>query len=191
MSLIPTSFTADIRHWEGSVPWLYLDTRGFVTVAVGNLLSTASAAMALPFVVDRNGTTVPAFSHEINDDYARVSRMSPGLSARAYRSPSSPILLDEDIDILLNRRLTSEFLPGLERMYPGFDRFPRPAQSALLDLAFNLGLGGLGKFHRLGAAVARRDWDTAAIQSSRRTSRPERNEWTAAKFRHAAGEPVA
>lgn len=186
----PRQFIDDIKHWEGSVPWLYLDVRGFPTVGVGNLLPNASAAMALPFVMRFGVDTKPAFSHEINADYARVSRMAMGLPARSYRVPSSPILLAEDIDALLTKRLTDEFLPGLEKLFHGFASFPEPAQSALVDLVFNLGVGGLGKFHRLADAVERRNWSACAAECNRRTSRDERNKWTREKFT-AAEVPTA
>lgn len=59
-------------------------------------------------------------------------------------------------------------------------------KQALLDMAYNLGVGGLGKFSQLKEAVNRQDWATAAECCNRRTSRAERNDWTREMFLAAA-----
>src|SRR5215467_10964918 len=41
---------AHLEVFEGTVPWMYLDTRGFVTVGVGELLANAAKAETLAFV---------------------------------------------------------------------------------------------------------------------------------------------
>lgn len=178
-------FIASLKRWEGSVPHMYLDTKGFITVGVGNLLATVSAAMDLSFMLGKE----VAFSHEIHADYSRILRMTPGLSAGAYRNKSSVTLLEEDIDRLLRKRLDTEFLPGLAKLLPGFSRFPRSAQIALLDIAFNCGVNGLAKFKNLRASVAAGDWIAAGRSSRRAGARDERNAWTRRQFA-AAAQPL-
>lgn len=167
---------------------MYLDQLGLVTVGVGNYLRSSSDAMKLPFMLGAE----PARSHDIANDYGRVARMLPNKPSTYYRSSRSVMLRDEDVDHLLRQRLAHEFIPGLERMFPGFEAFPLPAQQALIDMVFNLGLHGLeSKFPRLCVAVRARRWEHAALQCSRSSSRPERNKWTVAKFMAASAPLVA
>ena len=43
---------AHIKHGEGSINHMYLDTVGKVTVGVGNMLPSIESAQALPFVLE-------------------------------------------------------------------------------------------------------------------------------------------
>ena len=63
-------FTAAL---EGVVPWMYLDVKGLVTVAIGNLIDPVAAALSLPFV--RKGTTTRATKGEILDVKNTVNAM--------------------------------------------------------------------------------------------------------------------
>lgn len=182
----PGEFVANIARFEGKIAWLYLDSVGLVTVGVGNYLRSAAEALKLPFMFGDQ----PATTRDIGNDYARVARMVPNKPATFYRAATSVMLRDEDIDALLLRRLESEFIPGLERVFPGFDGFPAQAQSGVLDMAFNLGLHGLeSKFPHFCAAVRAQDWKGAAANCSRSSCRPERNKWTIAQF-NEAGAPL-
>jgi GH24 family phage-related lysozyme (muramidase) len=77
-------------------------------------------------------------------------------------------------------------MPGLSRLFIGFDDLPGPAQAALIDIAWNTGIHGIAQFSHLRDAVSRRDWAGAAASCHRKTSREERNQWAADKFREAA-----
>ena len=52
-------------------------------------------------------------------------------------------------------------------------------------MAFNLGVGGLLKFHNLLAACNAADWETAAKECHRQGIGESRNQETAALFRQA------
>jgi GH24 family phage-related lysozyme (muramidase) len=183
----------DLAIWEGSAAFMYLDTRGYVTVGVGNLLATPEAAEALPFV------TPPVRQRgELERDYQErmqlvpmapplakrgawlvVKSMRPALREAAYEWATTLRLPEAAIDDLLRTRLQAEFLPGLAARFPGFDDLPAGPQRALVDIAFNCGLGGLDKFTHLREAILRGDWPAAAAASSRAGSRAARNSWTA------------
>lgn len=182
----------DLETFEGRVPYIYNDnaTPPNRTVGVGCLLKDAAAAGVLPFKNLTAGRS--ATSDEIASDFARVAAMPGGLLARRYQGLPSIQLGDDDITALAITKLRTEFLPGLLGLCPGFDNFPEPAQSALIDMAWNLGLGapatpthratGLHGFPSLIAACNRADWATAATQSHVATSRDDRNAWRAAQF---------
>ena len=168
------AFVPDLERWEGSVPYMYRDTMGYVTVGVGNLLHDADEACQLPFQFGG----VPATLGRIQQDFLRVISMAKGLPAKMYHSASSVELTEQGILDLTIRRLRTEFLPGLTRLFIGFDEYPRPAQSALVDIAWNCGIRGIAQFSHLLAACRERDWRAAAASCHRKSSRPERNQWT-------------
>ena len=65
-----------IKAGEGSIPHMYLDTVGKVTVAVGNMIPTAAAAEPLTFAQRDNGN--PATAAEIRQDYESVAQQQMG-----------------------------------------------------------------------------------------------------------------
>jgi len=173
----------NLRRFEGASPWMYLDTASppCVTVGIGVMLPDVGAAVALPFrncVAGRGGT-----EDEIAGAFERVREMRGGQALSAYKL-QPPIELDpEEVTALAVRRLNDVFIPGLQQQFHAFDALPWAAQQVLVDLAWNLGLNGLAKFRNLAAAVDRRDWERAAVESHVETSRPARNEWRAEMFR--------
>ena len=62
-------------------------------------------------------------------------------------------LLEKDIDYAEN---------GARSLFEGFNDFTENRKVAIVDLVFNLGVAGLGKFITFGAAVRNGQWDAAA-----------------------------
>ncbi len=196
---------ADCRRWENSIPHMYLDTHKppLVTVGIGNLLKTVDDAIILPFQV-ANANRAPATTTQIRQAYAAVKAMPGGLKASAYRAAQPALFLSMfDINDLLQRRLTREFIPALERGFAGYwDGFPQPAQRALLDLIFTLGSAGLFGakamppraaiygYPNLVHACKSHAWRIAADESGRKGAQEARNEWTRQMFLAAAPAPL-
>jgi GH24 family phage-related lysozyme (muramidase) len=177
-------FCRDLLKWEGNVRHMYRDTQGHVTTGVGNLLRDAGAAAALPWRHGESGP--PATADEIRAAFKKVTKLGTGYKASYYQRASDLVLPQATVVSLMANRLEREFLPGLRRTFPGFDHYPQPAQRALVDMAYNLGVGGLAKFERLREACERGDFAAAALECNRRTSRPERNQATRELFLTAA-----
>lgn len=182
----------NLRKFEGAVPWMYRDNApaGNITVGIGVMLPDASAAVALPFVNLSTGQAATA--SQVSEAFARVKAMEPGHAASYYKGVTDIELPPEEVTALAERRLNDVFLPGLQSLYrpgigAGFDALPFPAQQVLVDMAWNLGLTGLGKFHNLLAAVGNHDWRRAAGETHVATSRPERNAWRLMTMLEAAG----
>jgi GH24 family phage-related lysozyme (muramidase) len=187
-----TQILADLERFEGRKAYVYNDNAvpPNRTVGVGCMLKDAATACLLPFRNTSAGRS--ATREEIAADFARVEAMPGGLAASRYQGPPGIELSDDDITSLGIANLRNEFLPGILALCPSFDDFPQPAQSALIDMAWNLGLGaartathkatGLHGFPSLLAACSRGDWATAAKESHVATSRDERNAWRAAQF---------
>lgn len=177
-----TGVVTDLARWEGFTTWLYLDTRGLVTVGIGNMLPTLEACRALPWrTIDR-----PSSQAEVDEAWSAIRAQQPAKAASSYAGVTKVRLESIEVVRLAERRLEREFLPGLRRLWPAWDSFPAPAQKALVDMAWNLGVRGLGKFSNLRAAVKAQGWAAAARSCTRATSRPERNDWTRAQFAAAA-----
>jgi hypothetical protein len=181
-----------IEHYEGRVHHFYLDSAkpANVTIGVGCLVHDTDTAVGLPLHHVLDG--LPANPSEKAADFLRVHSMPGGLRDRAYRGNLR--LSDADIDRIAFGRLRS-FLAGLERMFPGYGNYPLGPRLALLDLAWNCGLGtypGLLGWGRLRSACnsSPPQWDVAARECT--TANPDhliareaRNAWRAACFVHA------
>lgn len=178
---------AHLEIFEGTVPWMYLDTRGFVTVGVGELLANSAKAETLAFL-DPEGE--PCTQDAIVDEFNRVSDLVPAKVAAFYRLPSSPVLPHAAIDELLMNHL--DFFDGqLAGRFANYASFPDPAKLGLLDMIYNLGQVGLFQhFPHFMAAVDKQDWLGAAANCHRVGPSQPRNDWTRQQFLDAAAAAV-
>lgn len=175
---------ADFNDWEGRIPYMYVDTRGFVTVGVGYMLPHAGAAAELPFVWREGGQR--ATTDEIRTEFDRVHQQPMGKLAQAYKPFTKLDLPDAAIDALL-KTTADRFELGLTQNFTGYRNYPAPAKRALLDMAYNLGIDGLLKFKKLKAAVEAGNWAGAAAESYRNGPSKDRNDWTRQMFLKAQG----
>jgi GH24 family phage-related lysozyme (muramidase) len=187
------TYFPQLKIFEGSIPFMYVDTTGNVTVGVGNMLPTAAEAQKLAFQRRPDPTAnppitaaQPATAAEILADFNNVARQTHGQSAGFYKQFTKIDLPENAIDALLQSRVT-EFLTGLTPAFPDYNQYPEEVCAALFDMAFNLGLTKLTtEFPKFCAAVKRKDWVTASAQCHRNGIQESRNTWTKAQFDHAA-----
>jgi GH24 family phage-related lysozyme (muramidase) len=177
----PALVIARLESFEGRVPYLYLCTGGEVTVGIGHAIQTPADALQLTWSIDGR----PATPVEIQGDYASVAAAQKGLIAKSYAPLTQCRMADSDIDALVSSDV-HKFETSLAAALPNWSTYPPPAQAALFDMAFNLGLGGLKKFPRLLAAVDAGQWEVAAAQCHRQGIAEIRNQQTADLFRQAA-----
>ena len=176
----PSEYFDDLEAHEGCTTWLYCDVRGLVTVGIGNLVASPQACAELPFHL-RDG--LAATDEAKADAWARVHRAFDKHKSAAYYKAFSDMRLGVGyVRSLVAHRLETEFLPGIARLCPTFAEFPLPARRALVDMAYNLGVGVLGMFPHMLAACNEWDWAMAADQCHRSTCRESRNAWTATMF---------
>ena len=169
---------AKLEFFEGAIPWMYLDTRGYVTVGVGLMLPDAAAAQKLPFMAGGQ----PATPEEISAEYARVHALPMGRPALFYRREDGLVLEKAEIDSLLRAVLTG-FEGELRAKLPGYDGFPDSVKLALLDMAYNLGPAGLlHGYPTLIAAVQAGNWSKAGSSCFRHGPGAARNQWTQNMF---------
>lgn len=166
-------FKKELKISEGEVSHMYLDTRGNVTVGVGNLLANVAAAQKFGFVTRSSGAS--ATKEEIETDFEAVAKQTPGLGASAYKKYTKLDLPQTEIEKVLDNRING-LKKELRGVFSKFDKYPMTAQFALVDMAFNIGTTGLvTKFPKFKKAIEDEDWATAAIESYRKDVSAQRN----------------
>jgi GH24 family phage-related lysozyme (muramidase) len=182
---------AEMTVFEGNLPHMYLDTKGLITVGIGNMLPNAEAAARLPFY---NATANRAATRdEILEMFAAVSKMEKGRPAAKYARTPRIELGAEFRSALAIKRLEREFIPELRKLFPEFDAYPARVRAALIDMSYNLGTQRLRtQFKRFHAAITARNWGAAAVECHRNGVQDSRNDWTRRAFEAAAaGAPIA
>jgi GH24 family phage-related lysozyme (muramidase) len=166
---------AQLKSFEGCVPWMYRDTTGKVTVGVGLMLPNAAAACALPF---RTAVGTAATAVQIAAEFARVESLPLGKLPSYYRMGGSLELPEVVLDEKLSEVLTS-FEVILRKRLTGYDGLPDGIKMALLDMAYNLGPAGLLEgYPRMIHAVETDAWAAAAAECARGGINAARNAWT-------------
>ena len=188
-------FLKALKQWEGQHPFMYADTRGYVTTGIGHLLKTPEGALKLPWHHSKTGQ--PATSAEVRSTFERVRQAAvqykqdhPNAKGIPWASCEklSDLVLPEGLAArLATNRLKTEFLPDLRKLFPGFDRYPLPAQHAIVDMGYNLGVAKLKhEFPAFVAACRAGNFVDAAKESHRSSCREERNQATADLLDQAA-----
>lgn len=171
-----------LREHEGVIPHMYLDTLGYVTAAVGHLLSTVEMACHLPWV-HPDGTR--ASIEEVTAEFNAVLALDKAKLPSYYEQRTKLRLLEDGIDQTLDADVEI-MTKGVTHYFPNFSTFPEPAQEALLDMAFQLGPSGLvNKFPNLTAAVKEQKWDLCATRCHRAGIQEWRNKATVDLFSQA------
>jgi GH24 family phage-related lysozyme (muramidase) len=193
-----TTYLPKLKEFEGSIPYMYLDTTSNVTVGVGNMLPSAAEAQKLAFQMRADTTAKPpimaaraATADEIKADFDNVTKQTAGKVASYYKQFTKCDLPETDIDTLLLARV-NEFKVGLIAQFPDYNLYQEEVCAALFDMGFNLGLGKLGSgFPTFSKAVKDKDWAKAATNCHRIGPSDARNDWTKAQFDKADADAKA
>jgi GH24 family phage-related lysozyme (muramidase) len=178
-----SSVIARLKEFEGCTNYMYRCTGGDVTIGIGHALQTEAHASNLTWQI--NGAQAPP--GQVQSDYQAIAAAPVGKAATAYEHLSQCRMADADVAALVAADVKA-FEAQLVKALPAWDTYPQPAQEALFDMAFNLGVAGLLKFPTMLKAVNEGDWATAAAQCHRRGIQDSRNQATAALFLEA-GSP--
>ncbi len=168
-------FLGELADFEGYYPYMYLDINSFVTVAIGQMMPNADAAVALnngdlPFFKKSDGT--PASDAEVRTEYAAVAALTDLASrgAGAFESKTTLEVKKPAALKLLEAGAESHVREALNTgKYPGFKSYPAGVQKAITDMAFNLGVPKfIRQYISFRAAILNRDWKRAKAESGRR-----------------------
>jgi GH24 family phage-related lysozyme (muramidase) len=178
----------DTIAWEGEVPHLYLDSRGYMTVGIGICLVTKekrtdpTRALTLPFKNLETGK--PASETEIRAAFDKIVVMPPKLEAAKYETHPRLELEEKYMRQMVRDFIDGKALPALKGNFPEWESFPKCARRALLDIAYNCGPAFFddhkpkqpAKAPKLRAAVLAKKWDVAAAEVPQ-GGRAERRQW--------------
>jgi GH24 family phage-related lysozyme (muramidase) len=176
------SVIARLKEFEGCLTYMYRCTGGEVTIGAGHALFAAADAGKLSWTIGG----APATPEHAESDFARVAAAPVGRLADGYENLTQCGMSANDIENLLLADVAL-FEAKLAAALPGWASYPEPAQEALVDMGYNLGVAGLLKFHQLLAAVDAGQWTKAAAQCHRMGIGDARNRETANLFVKAAG----
>ena len=168
-----------LEQYEGRVEHMYLDTRGFVTVGVGHMMSSAEEAKKVAFI--NAASSAQASKKEIEDEFALIKSKPFGAAypARRFKSSTKLKLTDSTINELTNKHITS-FEGELKQIYGAteFNTHPENVKLALFDMIFNLGMPrlktGYPKFNKY---IKVKDYKNAALESNRKGISAQRNQY--------------
>jgi GH24 family phage-related lysozyme (muramidase) len=157
---VRAAFVSYTSPLEGVVPWMYLDSKGLVTVAIGNLIDPIQYALVLPFVhYDGRLAQRDEIAEEWLDIHNRPELAKLGhLAAKQYAHLR---LTDQGVADLVARKL-SQNDQHLRARFVEWEDWPADAQLATLSIAW--ACGPAFRFPRLEAALRAQDFDLAATE---------------------------
>jgi GH24 family phage-related lysozyme (muramidase) len=176
---------------ENFIANMYLDDKGNVTVGIGHLVVNLQEAqrLASQYQFTKKGTNARSRAADLANYYNAVKnsgmagfhahKLAP-LTGHEMSLAEATRLFDDDVDIKLR-----EF--KARQNFPEFETYPPVAKLGLVDMGFTLGVRKVRTVYtNFTAAVLRRDWKMAAIQSNRTTVSALRNAEIRMWFREAA-----
>lgn len=184
-----------ITEHEGNVAHMYLDTKGLVTIGIGNLIDPVSQALALPFqfkainrlraVAGRAATRAEIETEWKNlknhRDKELLKRVGAGRAAR-----ETDLELSSGSRQQLFARVTAAHETQLTQYFPDLGSWPGDAQLGLMAMAWGLGMYFPPKFPTFSAACKKQDFETASRECNISSWNATRNQASVRLFTNAA-----
>ncbi len=186
---------------EGTIPHMYLDTRGILTFGKGININayTDEELVKIPFKINGKPATpsqILAEANRLKNIAADINKKYPGNTAEAqakrksafnnkassYKNAGGSLEVDEGY---MRKMAFDHFKKDqsyLRKEFPEYDSYSLGVQIGLHDMVYNLGQGGFNKFTSFKDAIKRWDFSTAAKQSRRNGISDTRNKETANRF---------
>lgn len=177
---------AKLQEYEGRIEHMYLDTKGFVTIGVGHLITDVAEAKKLNFVTIKDSKK--ATGEQVEDDFDSVKKQVKGLVASSYKKHIKLKLSASDIDSLTNKHI-EVFEGELKSIYGGaaFNDYPSEVRLALFDMIFNLGMTKLkNQYVKFNNHIKEKKWQAAANESKRIGISDLRNDYVKGLLEKAA-----
>lgn len=158
--IVRKNFVAFTKPLEGVVPFLYLDVKCLVTIAIGNLVDPIEHALALP-LDHPDGRR--ATRDEIAVAWAKVKARKDlaWKGGMAYASVTSLRLSPMNVEQVVFGKL-DDIDRRLALRFPAYPTWPADAQLGVLSLSW--ACGPAFHFPRFEAACRALDFDTAAAE---------------------------
>src|ERR1043166_1585827 len=171
-----------LKVFEGFADHMYLDSKGFVTIGVGILLSNAGAAKSAGITLSNRETGKAATTEEIATDFDSVKKAPKGMFPPSKYEKYTKLYASAGLDSALKQSLNTA-KSDAKSFFPDFNSLPESTRWALVDMAYNLGGAGRKKFAKLKAALEKaveskkkEDFEAAAKESKRGGIQQSRND---------------
>ena len=93
----------------------------------------------------------------------RVYKCTAGVDTIGYGFAIKDLVLDQDIaDIILQRKL-NQLIKRIKRTFTWYDRIPEKAQNVVVNMCFQLGIGGVSKFKKTLSYFKNHKWQEASV----------------------------
>ena len=94
----------------------------------------------------------------------RVYKCTAGVDTIGYGFAIKDLVLDQDIaDIILQRKL-NQLIKRIKRTFTWYDRIPEEAQHVVVNMCFQLGIGGVSKFKKTLSHFKNHKWQEASVE---------------------------
>jgi GH24 family phage-related lysozyme (muramidase) len=165
-----TTLFNQLKKQEGSILYMYLDTKGNVTIGIGFLLASAQAARIfstkVPFYkADGKKATMK----EVETEYKKIKKQNFGvkLNAAHFKKYASLTVKQINVDAYLKNMIDKKWkLAAQEYGKDQFDKLPEEAKFVLFDIQFNT-VKGVKGYPKLVDAMKKEDWKTAKTNATR------------------------
>lgn len=176
-----------LLQYEGNVPYMYLDSNGYVTVGIGHMMRTAQDAQKLPFIDSKKKKATAA---DIKTDFDNVKKQLKNMKHTYYKKFTKLTLDPLEVNKQTEKHISNSG-KELKVIFPEFDKFPSEVKLALYDIIFNVGMPNLNKgWALMKAAIKAKDWAKAGKESNRKPPvSAERNKYVKDLFDKAAKKP--
>lgn len=164
----------NLRQTEGEVLYPYLDTKGNITVGIGENIDDLQAFLNTEFKI--NGRA--ALREEKQHFYEVLKNLNKNgnLKAEAYQN-KTPLTISKNLaEKMLKQHLKAD-MAFLKTQFTDFDVFPQALKEVLLDIEYNTGGLTRARWPKLYEAVEKKNLE-GVKKETRRKNLPKRNAWT-------------
>jgi lysozyme len=141
-----------IAEYEGKREYMYHDSKGIPTIGIGFNLERGGAASSIA---------------EVGADYDELMKGEPTSDEAATMSEEEQArrrLTEDQIRQLFLKDLANAVSDAESALGGAFSELEDPRQFVVVDMIFNLGIGGFGHFHKAIAAIEAENWEEAGAQ---------------------------
>lgn len=179
---------------ENKYSKFYVDSVGKITIGVGHMIPTKEDFLELlPYFHKIGSPSVRATPKMMEDEWKRLAKLKANYKGlyketgpHTYTKDALIEMDDSQIKIDAKDKI-DEKINDMTSYYKTIFNAPYPAQLALLDMIYNVGLPKMKKnFKSFNEAINNGHWLIAAKESHRKGIREIRNKKIAAFFRSAA-----
>lgn len=163
----------EIKKSEDSIPYPYLDTKGYITVGTGININQKEKFMKVDFRIDdKNGK--PATLADKEKAYAYLTGFAKEQIAKAPKGDPKPVnkeasfykglsnlrLSDSEDIRLYNSHFKETLTKEVPRAFPKLNTLPDPAKIVVTDMMYNMGSTKFTKekWKNFFTAIDQRDW---------------------------------